>query len=139
MPPASSFSPRGTPSWRVPRFGGLFFDEFASDSAWIREEAFLQLPPCEGVSELVLRGEFRPHPEARRIESTAPSLSCAVDRIAVAHLTQLEPGPFELRLPVPPASAARGPHITLRLGRTGFTNTLAWLGRITGLASLQHY
>lgn len=138
MPPASSSSPRGTASWRVPRFGGLFFDDFATDSAWLREEGFLQLPPCAGVTELVLRGEFRPHPEARSLEQSPPTLSCLLDGRPVATLRDLEPAPFEIRLPVSAESADRGPRISLYLGDVGFTNFLAWLGRLSGLAPLQH-
>ena len=139
MLPASSSSPRGSLSWRVPRFGGLFFDDFASDSAFLREEAFLQVPPCNGVEELILRGEFRPHPNARSLEKTSPTLICRLDGQPVVTLHNLAPAPFEIRIPLPPESAARGPRISLRLGGTGFTNFLAWLGRITGFGFLQHF
>jgi Glycosyltransferase len=139
MPSASSSSPGNAHSWRVPRFGGLFFDDFATDSAWLREDAFLQLPPSSGVTELVLRGEFRPHPDARPLEKKAPSLACFLDGRLVATLRDLAPAPFEIVIPLPPESAARGPRLTLRLGGVGFTNFLAWLGRITGLAPLQHF
>jgi glycosyltransferase involved in cell wall biosynthesis len=139
MFPASSPSPRGSLSWRVPRFGGLFFDDFASDSAFLREEGFLQLTPCSGVQELILRGEFRPHPSARSLEQAPPSLTCRLDGRSVATLRNLAPGPFEIRIPLSSEAAARGPRISLSLGGTGFTNFLAWLGRVSGLSFLQHF
>ncbi len=139
MPPARSSSPSDAQSWRVARYGGLFYDDFSTDSAWLREEGFLQLPPCHGVDELVLRGEFRPHPNARSLEQSPPTLTCLLDGRPVATLRDLEPAPFEIRIPLPPDSAARGPRIVLRLGGVSVTNFLAWLGRISGLAPLQHF
>ena len=127
MPPASSSSPSDAQSWRVPRYGGLFYDDFATDSAWLRETGFLQLPPCNGVDELVLRGEFRPHPDARSLEQTSPTLTCLLDGRPIATLRDLKPAPFELRIPLPPESAARGPRLTLPLGGDGITKILACL------------
>ena len=74
-------SVRSTPSgpassWRFSRFTGLFFDEFAPDSAWIRDEAQLQLPPTENLTALILRGELREHPKTA---GAAPRLACFVD------------------------------------------------------------
>ena len=34
---------------RFTDYDGLFFDEFASDSAWIRETAVIRLPPLDGA------------------------------------------------------------------------------------------
>ena len=34
---------------RFTRYSGLYFDEFAADSAWIREDAVVRLPPMTGV------------------------------------------------------------------------------------------
>ncbi|ACB77277.1 glycosyltransferase family 4 protein [Opitutus terrae] len=133
----STSSSRGT--WRAPSFSGLFFDNFATDSAWIRETAVLDLPPSEGVERLLLRGEYRPHPDVRGIEVGPPSLICLLDGTRVATLADLRPGPFSIEIPVGPDAARRGLRITLRLGGTGFTNLLAWLGRIVGLASLQRF
>lgn len=137
MPPASSTTSSST--WRPPSFSGLFFDTFAADSAWIRETAMIDLPPTQGVEQLLLRGEYRPHPDARGIEVGAPSLDCRVDGVRMARLSDLKPGKFEIALPVSSRAASRGLRITLQLGGTGLTNFLAWAGRITGLASLQRF
>lgn len=138
MRSASSTSSRGG-TWRAPSYDGLFFDTFATDSAWLREEAWLQLPPSQQVERVVLRGEFRPHPDARGLETTAPTLDCRVNGEHFVRLDALKPGPFELTMPLPADAAARGMRISLRLGGTSFTNTLAWLGRVTGLGFLQRF
>jgi hypothetical protein len=138
MPPASSTTSSSS-TWRPASFSGLFFDTFAADSAWIRETATLDLPPSQGVERLVLRGEFRPHPDARGLEVGAPSLDCRLDGVRVARLSDLRPGKFEIELPVSARAANRGLRITLQLGGAGLTNFLAWAGRITGLGSLQRF
>ena len=125
--------------WRTPSYSGLFFDSFCADSAWIRDVACLRIPPSEGVERLTLRGEYRPHPEARGIETRAPTLRCQVDGAHVASFPDLKPGPFDFDIPLTPEAARRGVRITLELGGTSFTNTLAWLGRVTGSAPLQRF
>lgn len=137
MPPAGPSS-TSTATWRQPAYGGLYFDGFASDSAWIREVGFLRLPPCD-LQSVVLRGEFRPHPEATSLESSAPSLEVRVDGQPVGACQNLKPGTFDLTIPLSAESARRGVIVTLHLGGTGLTNFLAWLGRISGLKSLQPY
>lgn len=138
MPLASS-TPSRSSTWRAPNFTGFAFDAFAAESAWIRETATIDLPPSDGVERLVLRGEFRPHPDARGIELRAPSLECRLNDSRVAFLSDLQPGPFEIEMPLSAQAANRGLRITLRLGGVGFTNFLAWAGRITGLAALQRF
>ncbi len=118
---------------------GIFFDEFAEDSAWIRDEGRVRLPPLDGAHTLVLRGEFRPHPDARGIETAPPRLIVRVNGRPVATLSGLRPGPWELRLPLPAAGDAGGTELRLRLAGVGVTNALAWLGRVTGLPPLQRF
>ena len=124
---------------RSSHYAGLFFDEFDPASAWIRDHAELRLPPIGRVRTLTLRGKISPHPEARGREIPAPGLVVRVDGAVAGTLRNLAPGPFELRLSLPPESAQRAAVITLDLGGVGQTNFLAWLGRISGLAALQHY
>ncbi len=136
--PSTARSISSASSWREPAFTGLFFDDFASDSVWLRESATLRLPPCD-LAEVVLRGEFRPHPDARSLERTPPTLTCRLDGRRVACLADLKPGLFDIAIPLSPALARRGTVITLHLGGTGLTNTFAWLGRVTGLGPLQRF
>jgi glycosyltransferase involved in cell wall biosynthesis len=136
---ARSTPPGPASSWRFSHFTGLFFDEFASDSAWIREEAVLQLPPNDDALALTLRGEIRPHPDARGIETGAPALECRLDGARATWLDPAPSGPFEFALAIPVESARQGARITLRLHGVGLTNALAWLGRVTGFGPLQRF
>ncbi len=139
MRTARSTSFAAATSWRFSHYAGLFFDEFRPDSAWLRETAVLQLPPCEGLAGLTLRGEIHPHPDVRGLESSAPGLDCLLDGRIVARLRDLRPGPFEVSIPLSAQCANRGPRIGLRLCGVGLTNLLAWLGRMTRLAPLQRF
>lgn len=129
----------GAFSRRFTHYSGIFFDDFATDSAWLRETGQLRLPPLDGITALTLRGEFRPHPAARSLESAPPTLSIFLNGTFVVTLRNFVPGPWEFRLPLPAPAPAAGFTLELRLGGTGFTDTLAWLGRITGLAPLKRF
>lgn len=126
----------GAYSRRLADYAGIFFDEFVLDSAWIRETGEVHLPPLDGARELVLRGEMRPHPEARGIEASAPDVAVTVNSQPVGALRGLRPGPWELRVAVPDAKKIM---LGFALEGTGFTNLLAWLGRVTGLGPWQRF
>jgi glycosyltransferase involved in cell wall biosynthesis len=138
MRPASSSS-SSDGSWRAHRYSGLFFDEFDPNSAWLREAAILQLPPSSGLGAVRLRGEFRPHPAVRGVETGPLSLDCLIGGVRVHRIAPLRPGPFDLLIPLPDGAAARGTVITLQLGGTRWTNFLAWLGRVSGWGPLQRF
>ncbi|MEO6875911.1 MAG: glycosyltransferase family 4 protein [Opitutaceae bacterium] len=139
MRAARSTLPGPPPAARFSHHAGLFFDEFDPASAWIRDTAELRLPPGDQSQTLILRGEYRPHPAIRKFEGAAPGLLCRIYGQRVGELSQLAPGPFELRIAVPATPDIRMPQIVLSLTGVGFTNFLAWLGRRSGAASLQHY
>jgi glycosyltransferase involved in cell wall biosynthesis len=122
---------------RFTSYTGLFYDEFAEDSAWIRETGVVHLPPLDGTNRLVLRGEIRSHPAARGLEATSPSLEVFLDGRSAGRLDRPRRGPWELTIAVPPGST--GLALELRLAGVGFTNALAWLGRVTGLGPLQRF
>lgn len=129
-PAAGAFSRRFT------AYSGLFFDEFDGQSAWFRERGSVRLPPLDGVRGLVLRGEVKPHPQARGLEQGAPTLRIAVNGRPAATLASPPPGPWELRLDLP---AAETVIVSFALEGVSFTNLLAWLGRTTGLGSWQRF
>ena len=62
-----------------PKFSGLFQDEIALDSFWIREQGQLALPSLEGIGQLTITGEILPPPED---DSTASNVA---GRISDAH------------------------------------------------------
>src|ERR1017187_9332603 len=105
-------------------YSGIFFDEFSEDSAWLRDEARIRLPPLDGIRALVLKGEFRPHPDARGMETRFPGLTAAINGAAAGTISGSKPGPWELRI---------------GLSGVSRTNALAWLGRMTGLGFLQRF
>ena len=126
----------GAFSRRFTAYAGLFFDPFEPNSAWIRERAEIQLPPLEGIRELLVRGERRVHPEARGLETALPGLRIRVNNGPAVPLDAGSPGPWELRLPLP-----AGADVTLALELTGvgLTNFLAWAGRVTGFGPWQRF
>ncbi|MGH7944706.1 MAG: glycosyltransferase family 4 protein [Opitutaceae bacterium] len=126
----------GAFSRRFTAYTGLFYDEFDPNSAWLREKATVRLPPLDGASELIVRGEIRPHPDARGLETTPPGLRVSVDGRLAASLDPTAPGTWELRVKVP--SAGTFP-LTFELTGVAFTNFLAWVGRTTGLKACQRF
>ena len=127
----------GAFSRRFTAFTGLHYDDFHPNSAWIREQAAVRLPPLEGIEALIVRGEFRPHPAARGTEAAFPGLALRIDSgPAVIVPAATAAGTWEVRLALP-AGRSAALHFTL-IG-AGITNALAWLGRITGLGALQRF
>jgi glycosyltransferase involved in cell wall biosynthesis len=137
MRPAQCTPPNGGAfSRRFSHYAGLFFDEFDSQSAWIREQAWVQLPPLDDVRELIVNGEYRPHPSARGSETGAPRLDIFLDGRPVGTIAPPNPGPWALRIPVPTSAATT---LSFRLRNVALTNLLAWLGRTTGFAPWQRF
>jgi glycosyltransferase involved in cell wall biosynthesis len=124
---------------RFTRFEALYYDEFASDSAWIREAAFIFLPPMADVGTVLLCGEFRAHPAARGLESGFPRLEIVADGKSRAFVAARGPGPWQARIALDPVRARRGSVLELRLHGVRATNALAWLGRVTGLPPIQRF
>ena len=124
---------------RFTRYSGLYFDEFATNSAWVRETAVIRLPPVADVAVIVLKGEFRTHPSARSIEGGFPMVEVTADGITVAQIGAKKPGPWEVKITLDPQHAQRGSVIGLTLHGTRLTNALAWLGRVTRLPLIQRF
>lgn len=134
-------SPRTPPvsgafSRRFTAYAGLFFDQFDANSAWIRERASVRLPPLTGIRELVVRGEVRGHADARGMETGAPGLQLSINGTTGPSLNAPGSGPWELRVAVPPAETVT---LDFELTGVGFTNVLAWLGRLTGFGPWQRF
>jgi len=129
----------GSFSRRFTRFSGLYFDEFAVNSAWIRENAIIRLPPIVELDSIVIRGEFRTHPAARGLEAGFPSVEVILDGRSMRTISSRAPGPWEARLALDPAQAHIGSVLSLRLHGAGLTNALAWLGRVTRFGPIQRF
>lgn len=98
----------------------------------------INLPPLESCRAVVLHAEYRTHPAARGRETPLPSLTCAVPG-QPAQLIRPGHTPWSVTLPLPADAATRPATVTLRLGGVGFTNLLAWLGRVTGFGPWQRF
>lgn len=137
MGPAQRTPPTGGAySRRFSHYQGLYFDEFDPASAWIRERASVRLPALGDVTEVVVRGEFRPHPQARGIETLPPTLQISADGRPPVTVSPTNSGAWEARVAIPAAQAVT---ITFRLDGVAGTNALAWAGRVTGAQPLQRY
>jgi glycosyltransferase involved in cell wall biosynthesis len=139
MPAARPTTPPPPTRQRWAGATGLFFDEFAPDSGWIRETALVRLPPLAGALRLRVQGEFRPHPEARGVEQAFPSLDVYVGDRHAHRVAATAAGAWTFEVEVPTAAAVRGAELRLVLGGVAWTNTLAWLGRVTGFAPWQRF
>lgn len=119
------------------RFSGLFHDETAYDSYWIRERGTLALPALKTAGELVVEGTLRP--PLGDDSSSAGSLGLAVhlDGELRARHEQFVVGDFSLRLALPAQAPAGGHRLELELLGVRGSNLLAWLGRVSGLPFLQ--
>ena len=140
MPSASRTPPfGGAYARRFTHYTGIFFDDYATDSAWIRETAQLRLPPLDGITRLTLNGEYRPHPDAQSLEKKPPTLSILLNGSPVSVIGNFAPGSWEIVIPLPVPAPTAGFTLTLRLGGTALTNTLAWIARLSGLGPLQRF
>jgi glycosyltransferase involved in cell wall biosynthesis len=129
----------GAFSRRFTRFSGLYFDEFATNSAWIRETAAIRLPPIVDLDAIVLKGEFRPHRGARGLDAGFPGLEVFLDGRSVHWVSSRSPGPWEARIALDAEAAQIGSVLSLRLHGTGLANALAWLGRVSRLGPIQRF
>ena len=110
------------------RWTGLFLSAEASDSMWIRERAEIHLPCALAQDTLVIDGELRPDggvPEARG----QLGLELRVGGRVLGHFFPPE-GPFSWTTPLPEAVRAAPVRIELRLLGAGWSNVLAYLGRV---------
>jgi glycosyltransferase involved in cell wall biosynthesis len=123
--------------FRRPKFSGLFHDETANDSYWIREGGVLSLPSLTGVKALRVTGELLPADAKERSSQGPVGLRAAFDDREVFSSPDLKCGPFDFAI-IEPGSGGTNAH-ELRLELLGVTggNFLAWLGRVTGLGFLQ--
>ncbi|PTY05882.1 hypothetical protein DB347_16210 [Opitutaceae bacterium EW11] len=116
---------------RATRSAGLFYDEFAEGSAWIREDAWIQLPPLPDLKKIVVRGETRIHPDVRGSEEGIPELDLYLGNQHIATVAIPGPQPWDVAIDIPPEIAGAGALIRFELRNVAYTNFLAWLGRLT--------
>ncbi|MBK8478666.1 MAG: glycosyltransferase family 4 protein [Opitutaceae bacterium] len=126
MPDASR---QHSPASRWSHCSGLLHDEFDLESHWLRDSARIVLPSFADMRRAVLQGEFKPWPAAERA-GAPPQLEVSLNGQLIARISPRAPGPFTIGLELPAASEGSANTIDLRLHGTGWTNLLAWLGRV---------
>lgn len=119
------------------KFTGLFHDEVATDSFWVRETGVLELPPLTEAREIIVTGELRAADPADPTSAGELGLVARCDGAEVARLPALPVGPFTFRFPAPVSRAGEAHRLELALRGVAYSNLLAWLGRLTGLGPLQ--
>jgi glycosyltransferase involved in cell wall biosynthesis len=139
MPEANLHPSQSPTGRRWAGTSGLFFDEFAPNSAWIREVGVVRLPPLTSALRVRVHGEVLAHPEARGVERTFPSLACFVSGHLVHRVAPTAVGPWMFEFELPAAAAGRGAELRFALGGVAWTNALAWLGRVTRLGAFQRF
>jgi glycosyltransferase involved in cell wall biosynthesis len=120
-----------------PKFIGLFHDEVATDSFWIRERAILSLASLTGASRVTVIGELRPANPADPTSRANLGLVAQLDGAGELRRARLANGPFRFDLSLPAEAPPGGHVLSLQLIGVGVSNLLAWLGRITGLGFLR--
>ena len=127
------------PPRRPPQFTGLFFDEVAPDSCWIRETGTALLPKLENVRALTVVGELLPASTGKSRAAGPLGLELKIDGQPAQVRANLPCGPFQFELPWPVSPAPASHRLELRLLGVAGGNTLAWLARVTGLGFLQEW
>lgn len=120
-----------------PKFSGLFHDETANDSYWIRECGVLSLPALTGVKVLCLTGEVLPADPTQPTSIGPVGLRATFDGREVFARAEIATGTFEFAVPDPGTDRTSAHELRLELLGVAGSNLLAWLGRITGLGFLQ--
>ncbi len=120
-------------------FRGLFFDETVSNAAWIREVGILTLPPLSGVKRFTVVGEVLSENPSEKAGCGHVTLVTQANGTTVSSLPTIAPGLFEFGFEAPSDLSTAGLQLSLSLKGVGFTNFLAWLGRVTKLETLQPY
>jgi glycosyltransferase involved in cell wall biosynthesis len=130
MPAPSTANKEGVYVRRATRSAGLFFDEFAENSAWIREEGWIHLPPLPSLKRIIVRGETRIHPDVQGIEAGIPELDVYLKKHHIATVALPIAQPWEVAIDVPTDVAVEGALVVFKLRGVTRTNLLAWLGRV---------
>lgn len=121
-----------------PGHTGFYFDDLDAGSAWIREEATLRLPKLREPLTLIIRGRFLDIPKLNRLERGPPSLTVGASGGTAHLITRVASGQnWALTLPLTQQQANAGAELRFFAEGVSLANTLAWLGRVTGLPSLQ--
>ena len=119
--------PSTTSQYRCDRF---FLDETNSDTAWLRDEAVIELPPDFPVSNLFLNGFLLPADPAQPVSAGPLGLHLRINGVQTAEIFPLAEDHFNFGLDAPASLPDRPTRIEVKLLGVRKTNFLAWLGRV---------
>jgi glycosyltransferase involved in cell wall biosynthesis len=111
-------------------FNGFYPSRDHADSVWLRDRARLQLPHPLPLSTLTIEGYFLPADETNASTKGNTGLMVSVLDRVIGESKTLPEGPFSLSFRLPEESKDRPFDLQLRLLGVGWTNTLAFLGRV---------
>ncbi len=122
---------------RTPKYSGLFHDEIATDSYWIRERGTIRLPPLGPAGPVVVTGTVLAADPAAPWSGGELGLRATLGEGAPVVRANLPAGDFRLELAVPESATTNPSELGLELLGVGRSNLLAWLGRVTGFGPWQ--
>ena len=122
--------PGAPPTPKLYRCNRFFLDETNADTAWLRDHATIELPPDFPVSNLFLNGFLTP-PDPAWPKSVGPlGLRLRINGVQAALFFPLPEGNFNLGVDAPAAVAGRPTRVEVNLVGVGWSNFLAWFGRV---------
>lgn len=122
--------PAAPPTPKLYRCDRFFVDETNADTAWLRDHATIELPPDFPVSNLFLNGFLAP-PDPTWPQSAGPlGLRLRINGVQTAVVFPLPEDNFNFGVDAPAAVADRPTRIEVTLVGVGWTNALAWFGRV---------
>ena len=107
-------------------------DRFVPESgtAWLRDQATVELPADFPVSNLFVSGHLLPADPARPAAAGALGLRLRINGVQTIDFFPLPEDNFNLGVDAPAARPDRPTRVELKLVGVGWTNFLAWLGRM---------
>ena len=112
-------------------FTGMFPDDTGNRAHWIRECGVISLPPTIRSGTVRLKGVFLPFPGKDVTVRGRVGLVISLNGDTVWSTAAIGPGPLEASFELPAGDDRGISTIELRLSGVGWSNTLAWLGRVT--------
>ena len=123
-------APGAPPTPKLYRCDRIFFDDFNNDTAWLRDRAIVELPPDFPVTNLFLNGFVAPADPACAQSAGPLGLRLRINGVQTAVFFPLPEDNFNVGVDAPASVAGRPTRIEVSVVGVGWTNFLAWVGRM---------
>lgn len=130
LPPDAPHAPRGSKSYRTSR---LFRDQTETATVWLRDRASIELPAGFPASNFFLSGFLLEAPPHRPGLHRPLGLRVVINGTQRVEFRDLPLGNFNLGVDAPFVHPHEPTRVEIELIGVGWTNFLAWFGRIVGL------